>query len=243
VSGVGELERLVGELRAAAPALNASAAEAILADPFWSARYGEERSRKLAFEDGAYHLQYCVEALLAGDAGVMVTYARWLRSVLVPRGMCSEHLADNFRLLAGAIAGRGFAGGQRALEVLARAEAALVHDASPAASALQEASPALTEAAAADVAAHLAHAVPRAELVFDLRHLVSYLADALALGAPATFVAHVRWAEGYLTRRGRPPGYLRALLAALDHALATAVPAAAADVRALLAPSLTELAS
>jgi hypothetical protein len=128
--------------------------------------------------------------------------------------------------------------------VLALAEAGLVHDASATAAALQRASATLVEAAAARAAARLAAPVPRAELVFDLRHLVSYLADALALGAPATLVAHARWADGFMAGRGRPRGYLRHALAALADAagdvLAADVTAAA---RTYLASAAAELAS
>lgn len=72
-------------------------------DPFWLERFGEN-GRKFAREDGGFHIRHLVTALDVERDEVMVSYARWLRSVLVARGMASFHLADNFRRLAVALA-------------------------------------------------------------------------------------------------------------------------------------------
>ena len=71
-------------------------------NPFWMQKYGE-RGRRFADEDSPFHLKYLDQALAANDLAVFQKYAKWLRSVLVSRGMCSEHLGENFSLLAEAI--------------------------------------------------------------------------------------------------------------------------------------------
>jgi hypothetical protein len=225
-------------LRASAAELNAIAAETILADPFWVDRYGEEGSRTFAFEDGRLHLKYVAEALAKHDPGIMTGYATRLRALLVPRGMCSEHLADAFRVLAGAIAAHHGTPGAAAVDMFGHAEAALLH-AAPAARALQEQIGALAAAVADDVRARLPHAPARADVVFDARHLVSYLADALAWGAPDTLAVHVRWTAGYMHRRGRPAAYLGTLLESIAQECVPGI--FGADARAYLASLVQEL--
>ena len=95
--------RLREALKARARELSQQVLDRMYENPFWMERYGE-RGRRFANEDSLHHIDYLDQALAAGDAGVFTRYARWLRSVLVSRGMCTEHLAENFRLLAEAIA-------------------------------------------------------------------------------------------------------------------------------------------
>src|SRR5262245_56511924 len=64
-------------------------------DGFWKARFGD-RGRRFADEDGVRHSQYLAEAIETGDRAPFATYARWLRTVLTTRGMCTLHIHDNF---------------------------------------------------------------------------------------------------------------------------------------------------
>lgn len=153
-------------------------------DPFWMRRFGE-RGRKFAEEDGLHHVEYLVRALEAGTSEVLVEYARWLQVVLTARGMCSEHLRENFERLSRLIGEQGLPDADLAARHLADAQSALAYRGGPAREVQQ-------------AAARMAGAVPsgfrrEAEL------LVSYLADALNLEQPEAFEKHVAWlrANGY----------------------------------------------
>jgi hypothetical protein len=210
-------------LRAAAAGLNRAAVAEEYEDPFWRDRYGE-RGRRFAEEDGLHHFGYVAEAVESGSTTLLTRYARWLRGVLVARGMCSEHLADGLRIRARRLAALAWPDAEPALAAFAAADVALRHPDGPAAALLP--APELPDLAAPVAAAH--HLDPDA-VVFDLRHLRSYLADALALARPDLLRAHLDWRAGFDARRGRPPRYLPDLLAAL---LGPDAPAAA---RTLLA--------
>lgn len=161
-------EPLVGRLAAAGPALTTRVLEEMYRDPFWDARFGA-RGRSFAEQDGQFHLSYLTAALTAGDPSVLTTYARWLQQVLTTRGMCTLHIRENFERLAAAITD-AVEDGSEAAHYLGQAIDALKYDAGPARE-LQE----LTLSFGED------------------RHLLSYVADAVALGRADTFVRHVAW--------------------------------------------------
>ena len=58
-------------------------------------RFGEP-GRKKCYEDNIHHFNYLESAANVGDSKVFSDYALWLNSVLVSRGMKSDHLIDNF---------------------------------------------------------------------------------------------------------------------------------------------------
>ena len=215
------MNELVHRLLAQGDDLAAEVHTAMLADPFWLARYGE-RARTHMRQDNAFHLQYLCEALV-GDPAAIDRYARWLRDLLTTRGMCSAHIADNFRRLGAAIAARWTDAGP-ALEMLERGVAALSYPPGPAA-ALQQAGPGI-----AALAASRCGATPAA-----LEMLTSYLADAMAQAAPERFAAHAVWLAGWQQREpgAGPPvaGQLAALSAAIDEL----APTASRDAGAVLA--------
>jgi len=184
-------------LAARAVALSQRVLDRLYENPFWMERYGE-RGRRFANEDSLHHINYLDQALAAGDAAVFERYARWLRSVLVSRGMCTEHLAENFRLLADTIADEGLPDAERASDILLSGDSALKYDSGPAAR-LEEVKPQLL---AAVRAAQDGSAPIRED---DCRYLVSYLIDATATGDRTAF-------EGFAARF--PP----AVKAALDTA-------------------------
>jgi hypothetical protein len=95
-------------------------------NPFWMQKYGD-RGRRFADEDSLFHLKYLDQALAANDPAVFAKYAAWLRSVLVSRGMCSEHLAENFSLLAGEIEARRLPAAEAARRVLESGVRALIY--------------------------------------------------------------------------------------------------------------------
>ena len=188
-------------------------------DPFWEARFGE-RGRRFSGEDGLYHVRYLVEALRAGSPETLIRYARWLQSVLTTRGMCTRHLAENFERLADTIRASvsGAADAEPALSYLASATQALQYPEGPA-RAVQDAAEAIAarveaqaQAGAAATAASVANVANVANVageraggaghVADPRTVLSYLADAIALGRPEVFVDHLAWSAGFLEQRG-----------------------------------------
>ncbi|MBL9100434.1 MAG: hypothetical protein JNL82_05725 [Myxococcales bacterium] len=204
----GELAQL---LQDAAAELNAAAVADENRDPFWQRRYGE-RGQRFMLSDGVHHFNYLAEAVRAGNPHVLEKYARWLRSVLVTRGMCSEHLADGFRVRAAHIAARGWRHAWIALDLLKCAANSLTYTDPDAAGIVPGAGgpplPALAGLARA-------HGLELADVEFDARHLLSYLSDALAFDRPSILHDHLTWRGPFERQRGRPAAYLPDLLAAL----------------------------
>lgn len=86
-------------------------------DPFWMERFGQ-RGRDNADNDGDFHIKYLTSALELEDPTLFVTYGRWLRDLLVARGMCSQHVAENFERLSDAIAEEAWEGREKAISIL-----------------------------------------------------------------------------------------------------------------------------
>ncbi|MFC7786117.1 hypothetical protein ACFQWC_16615 [Rossellomorea sp. GCM10028870] len=61
-------------------------------------KYGEV-GRKKCYEDNIHHFNYLESASDVGESKVFSDYALWLNSVLVIRGMKSDHLIDNFNCI------------------------------------------------------------------------------------------------------------------------------------------------
>ena len=190
----------------------------MIADPFWLARYGD-RAKVNMRQDSVFHLRYLREAMSAGSPEVLVNYTKWLQELLLSRGMCSLHIAENYDRLARAIEERWPGAAAPAVELLEAGKRALLPEGGPAA-ALVRGSEAVVDAASDRV---------EPETILELRHLVSYLADALAFGHHDRFAAHGRWLDGFLGR-----GRVATMLAALDPAIASHAPAAHEAVRAML---------
>lgn len=187
-------------------------------DPFWFARYGEERARRFGGEDAVFHVRYLVQALDARDAGVMERYARWLQGLLVPRGMCSRHIALHFHGLHEALVREGLGEPPEALIFVRAAEAALDWPEGPARE-VREAAPALVAHAVRELAAR-SPLTPGQEtrLGEELLLQLSYLMDALGTKRPGLFVEHVRWYADFWPQRKQScefPVLLEALEAAL----------------------------
>ena len=212
-------DELVARLAREAPALSASVIAAMYEHPFWLERFGE-RGRKFASEDGQQHVAYLVQALVAHDPAVLTRYARWLRSVLTTRGMCSRHLEENFERLARAI-GATVDDAAVATEYLREACLALSYEANPARE-LQDAMPRLADAAAAE----LERAHPGAISVWgthgevahrdDMLHYLSYLSDAAEIRKPEGFLDYVAFVYSNAVERGRHAELVVAALGALS---------------------------
>jgi len=163
---------LTEQLAEAGPRLSARVLAEMYADPFWAARFGE-RGRHHARNDGELHLKYLAEALDSNSVTVFSSYAHWLRELLVSRGMCSRHLAENFTLLADAIEAEPWSDRARAIEILRAGADSLRYTTGPAAA--LEALRAVTPDPPADT-------------------LLSYLADALAFDQPGWFAGYIAFA-------------------------------------------------
>jgi len=201
---------LTEQLAQAGPRLAERVLAEMYADPFWAARFGD-RGRRHARADGDFHMKYLAEALESNSVVVFENYARWLRELLVSRGMCSRHLAENFTRLADAIAAEPWEDRARAIEILHAGAAALRYTAGPAAE--LEAMRSTAHDAATDT-------------------LLSYLADALAFDQPSWFGAYTAFAATLCANLGAELAALRRrialelpnpvlALAALDNAVAT----------------------
>lgn len=208
-------EALAERLDAAADRLTTRVLAEMYRDPFWHARFAERADRH-GRADGRFHIDYLIQALHADDPAIMETYARWLQQVLTSRGMCTRHLADNFRLLGDAIRAESWPDGNAAIEILTAARAALDRQASPAAHEIVSAAPAI---AAAMIDA-LGAPVERTYLVDDL---IDYTADAIALDQPAVLENHVVWLAGFLAPRVPRARIVEALRALVTAAQAVAV--------------------
>lgn len=217
------MNTLVGRIEAQGPELTARVTTEMYADPFWLERFGE-RGKRFTVEDGHFHLSHLGQALVARDVEVFNGYARWLRTLLTSRGMCSLHLAENFERLARAIGDQVEDSGA-AVEYLVAGRTALAYG-EGAPRELEQA----REALVTRTLVSLVVAEPgwttrwpgdgKHEALRDLRYLLCYLGDSLALGRPETFSAHALWLEGFWRRRGFPSQHVEQTLAALGHALA-----------------------
>lgn len=238
---------LARRLEQSANALSSRVVKEMYEDRFWLERFGQ-RGLEHSQQDGRFHVSYLVQALIASDPGVLTRYARWLRSVLTTRGMCTRHLAENFERLARATQEQVLDSAP-AVDYLRAASAALLDDAGPARE-LQLVSESIAaricarELAPPSSGAGTAARDARAELL----QLLSYLADALSLGRSEHFLAHVRWLDGFFDREGVSDGQLEAWLEALASCVAqdgslspglrSAASSALLEARAALVPEL-----
>jgi hypothetical protein len=189
--------------------------------PFWQDGFGARGREMVADEmvanQGHFHLDRLVQALLAEDPGVMTDYARELRTQIVSRGMCSRHIDANFERLERALAELVPESGP-ARELVRAARRALVYERGPARE-LQLLAEALAERtldalwtrqtgwfAAASSYASLASfesitQAERARWKSDVLEHLSFLADALHEGRPQLFSDHAIWVRGFFERR------------------------------------------
>lgn len=223
---------LIAALEEKGAALSAKAIEQMYeSDPFWKSRFAE-RGRSYANADGVFHLKYLLQALRSDNVEVLTTYARWLQSVLVARGMCSLHLAENFDRFAALISAE-IPGSAQAVDLLKQASKALEYFDGPGQQ-LQRCAAAVSDALAGTDGAHPTRA--------DVSTLVSYLGDALQAARPELFVGYAAWLSDFLRSRGRSTEHLGQLLAALRAQLTQAPPLSESTKRAAEAAIDTAIA-
>ncbi|ADO68099.1 hypothetical protein [Stigmatella aurantiaca] len=224
------------QLEARAPELASSSVEWMYADPFWRARYGEERARRFGNEDALFHVRYLIQALQERRPSVMEGYAAWLRPLLVARGMCTRHLDQHFAGLQAALAASGFGLDSPAQAYVQAGRTALRYPEGLARS-LQDATPALARTLLQTLTPELPLSIhPRLEEEALLQ--LSYLADAVGTGRPELFAQHASWYRAFWPQRALDRLSFQRFLEALDSALgAHFAPADLDTVRAVLAPA------
>jgi hypothetical protein len=189
-------------------------AEAMTAElyrgPFWKARYGE-RGLRFTRQDSELNLKRLATAIAVDNPDSLTDYYRWLRGLLVFRGMCTRHLRETLdctgRLLKQALPGQWKLIG-------------VYHNASYQGLNYQTASAAALQEQETDIAiavtnrlfsparvAHL-HTAPtenarQACLRDNLYHL-SYLADAVEMAAPAIFENYLSFLNTFMPSLGLP---------------------------------------
>jgi hypothetical protein len=251
------MSTLVERLQASAERLGQRSIAEMYQNPFWQERFGA-RGRQNADQDGQYHLSYLIQALSAGDPGVLTSYARWLQTLLVSRGMCSRHIAENFQRLAQAIRDE-VEDSQPARELLELAVRALEYESGPArelqrlcgpltdatVATLAEQQPAWFSAATSYTSLAAFESIADAErsrCKHDVSELFAYLADALHVQRPEIFASHALWLQGFLTRRQAPWADLGATLRGVDAALRGVSAELVAEVQPFLEAAQAQLA-
>jgi hypothetical protein len=194
------METLSRQVEACADRLASASVEPLYQDPFWEARYGLERAHRFGDEDARFHVRYLVQALAEQRPSVMEGYARWLRTLLVSRGMSTRHVDMHFAGLAAALEREGWGPGSAPHDYVGAARNALRYTEGPA-TALQAEAGELASAAAKRLALYVRpEELPRLEDELQLQ--LSYLADALAAGRKELMADHVRWYVAFWPRRG-----------------------------------------
>ena len=212
--------RLADALQERSARLAAGPVDEMYRDLFWHERF-QARGRTHAEQDGLHHVTYLSEAIRLGSPGTLVSYARWLRTLLVAHGMCTLDLVANFERLAGALLAEGLPDAEVGRSYLEAAQRALAYEHGDAAG-LWQAQAQLEAAASARVREAGGHdwLSVAASLHADPRHLLSYLTDAVAVARPELLAAHATWAKAALARHGVPAEAWAALTAAVTGACA-----------------------
>ncbi|WP_456272523.1 hypothetical protein [Bacillus sp. AK031] len=76
--------------------INRAVKEIYIKYPELDEKFGE-RGRQKCYEDNVYHFTYLETSAAMNSAKIFTDYSLWLNSVLVSRGMSTDHLIDNYR--------------------------------------------------------------------------------------------------------------------------------------------------
>jgi hypothetical protein len=234
------LERTAAAILAQRQLLAQTVVAEMYRNPFWLARYGDQGKIR-ALEDAGLNLDNLAAVLRLGIVAELGYHYRWLRGVLVVRGMCSRHVQETMEGMCRALNGALPADqAQVGCAWLRAADATLVYD-HPFAQALAPLEDAVVAGALQRLAASTGSA--RSPDIDsregrDLRYHLSYLTDALALDRPDLFTSYAAWVAGFLPTVGASVAGLRAGLRALGDALAAELPGEAPPARDLLAEGL-----
>lgn len=190
-------------------------------NPFWQDRFGD-RGRHHSENDGQFHVAYLITAIRTESTEVMTNYATWLRGVLVHRGMCTRHLAENFERIADELRRRSIPGAEDAARYLEAAVSSLAYVDQPERDVQRserELSTDIKHSLYLDDAAGHASLVPGINGKDDLRYLISFLVDAVAFGDENIFVKHVQWQRDFLQRHDHTPNLALHVLDVLESKL------------------------
>jgi hypothetical protein len=184
---------LADRIDAMSAALVARSLEYMPRDEFWHERYAE-RAARFAREDGAFHVRYLVDALRAGSPTVVAEYGKWLRDLLVPRGMCTLHLIEHFENLFRALEAE--ADTAPALLYVQAGIDALAYGETPA-GAIQRGADAIER----EVPSLQASAEGTRNSAWETRYLCHYAADAIARANQELLTRHITWSRDLYSRR------------------------------------------
>jgi hypothetical protein len=212
-------------------------------NPFWEARYGE-RGRARSLEDALHNLDNLSASLRLDLPAELVSYYRWLRDVLAPRGISGEHMREILRAQAAVLA-ESLLPDQAAITSawFEHAAASLVYE-HPFALAVASGEVEIVAGALGRLATESAEQGTqlsneagqgrREHEAQDLRYYLSYLSDAIALGKPDLFTGYTSWVAGTLAQEGASAAGLRAELRALASELESRIPDYATQVQRLV---------
>jgi hypothetical protein len=91
-------EHLIQKIAQVRQEAASSAMEEIYQNPFWKEKYGE-RGAKQGNKDMDYNFNYLEAAIRMDTSSALEQYYRWLRGVLVYRGMCTLHLVETLKCI------------------------------------------------------------------------------------------------------------------------------------------------
>ena len=184
-------------------------------DEFWERRYSA-RGARFAREDGAFHVRYLVDALRAESPTVMSEYGKWLRDLLVPRGMCTLHVAEHFEHLGHAVKAESDTG--PAVRYVRAAIDALAYPSGSPAAAVQQAADRVER----DVPSLPPASGAARNSAWETRYLCHYIADAAARADAGLLTRHVEWAKEIYQNDHGTTAPFDAWVDAISAALATA---------------------
>lgn len=182
----GSADARANQLLADTAAIVARSLHYMPRDAFWEQRYAE-RAKRFATEDAAFHVRYLADAVRASSATVMEQYARWLRDLLVPRGMCTLHLVEHLDHIGRAVV--DCVGDGRERDYIQHGLEALKYD-----SAVPRTIQDVAGALAVEIVGPAPSGVER-HSAFETTYLCHYAADALQRGTPELLLQHVDWSR------------------------------------------------
>ncbi len=216
-----QVETIRHRIEVASGSLNDAMFAEYYANPFWEARFGE-RGRRRTREDNLFHLKYFITALSAGDIAIFADYWKWLRPMLVLRGISTRHVREFIEVTERHLRPMIADFWPEVDPYFEAAYAAMAYE-HPACQALNV----RAEAIAAAVSRHLLEARPATVWTGcrqDNQYLLSYLMDAAANQAPRLYRDYLTWIGGFLAGRGIDPSDLSLNLEFLRAEIAQTLP-------------------
>jgi hypothetical protein len=225
-----EAERLelITAIEGVEPIVVAAMVAEFARDPFWEARYGE-RGRKFIRQDSDLNLKQLLTAIATDNPNSLTVYYRWLRGLLVFRGMCTRHLQETLNLIGRELSTRLPGFWERILPYHMGGYAGLEYQ-QPASRALAAAEERIVQS----VIARLFSPVRMMELsegeqlrdasVRALSTLLSYLADAVEVHNEELFAQYLAFLVKHDPPVGKAPADLREWLRLLSDEIYFALP-------------------